>query len=167
MGDSDRDGQDKWLRRLPAPWDFPRCLCAIGHSVIKCPRHDSLTDKLPLSMTCFMTALNLTWRVVQCELFIWPESEFVLLGTVDSKWMNQILALCCCHTCSACVALFTQPKSKLIKLNFHFLKQIHTDHVLRIIGVDAPYSLVVAHKGQIIFLQRDILETLQHGKIPL
>lgn len=49
MGDSDRDGQDKLFKRLPAPLDFP-FRCAIGHIVIKCPCRDSLEDKLPLLM---------------------------------------------------------------------------------------------------------------------
>lgn len=82
--------------------------------------------------------------------------------------MNQILTLAWYHTRSARVAFFIQPNSKLIKQNFlfFFLHQIHTDHVLRIIGVDAPHSLAVAHKGPIISPQHDILETLQHGKIP-
>lgn len=55
---------------------------------------------------------------------------------------------------------------KVDQTELSFLHQIHTDHVFRITGVDAPYSLVVAHKGHIVSLQDEILETLQHGKIP-
>lgn len=55
---------------------------------------------------------------------------------------------------------------KVDQTELSFLHQIHTDHVFRIMGVDAPYSLVVAHKGHIVSLQDEILETLQHGKIP-
>lgn len=54
---------------------------------------------------------NLTWRVVQCERLILPESEFVLLGNAGShsKKMNRILTLAWYHTRSARVAFFIQP----------------------------------------------------------
>lgn len=73
--------------------------------------------------------------------------------------MNQILALALYRTRGAFVEYS-------YKENQSCLHQVDINLVLSITDVDPSYSLVVTHIGPIVSLRREILETLQHGKLP-